>query len=74
MKETVQSKRKLKKNPKRVKIQIKEATGKTGHNHNVQRKTNSHVVLSPVFSTKEQEKLFAQCAKKTMSTEAMLRW
>ena len=32
------------------------------------------VFLSPVFSTKEQEELFAKCARESMSTETTLRW
>ena len=34
----------------------------------------SRVVLSPVFSTKEQEKMFSECAKKSVSTIAELKW
>ena len=35
---------------------------------------SGRVIMSPVFSTKEQEKLFAKCARESMSTEARLRW
>lgn len=37
-------------------------------------RTEGRVTLSPVFSTKEQERLFAKCAKECMSTEARLKW
>ncbi len=30
--------------------------------------------MSPVFSTREQEKLFAKCARESMSIDARLRW
>ena len=32
------------------------------------------VVVSPVFKTKEQEKLFAECAAKSMSIDSYLKW
>ena len=34
----------------------------------------SRNVLSPVFRTKEQEELFAKCARESMSLDAMLTW
>lgn len=37
-------------------------------------KKNTKCVLSPVFSSPDQEKLFAQCSKDSMSTEARLKW
>ena len=35
---------------------------------------SSKVILSPVFATEEQERLFAECAKKTMCTDSKLSW
>ncbi len=32
------------------------------------------VKLSPVFSTKEQEELFAKCAQESMNTKVELIW
>ena len=32
------------------------------------------VVLTPVFSSKKQEALFAKCAKKAMSSKSRLQW
>lgn len=32
------------------------------------------VVVSSVFKTKEQEKLFAECAAKSMSIDSYLKW
>lgn len=37
-------------------------------------KKSSKVIMSPVFSTREQEKLFAKCARESMSIDARLRW
>jgi len=34
----------------------------------------SRNVLSPVFSTKEQEELFSECARKSMDINARLTW
>lgn len=48
----------------------KDAVVKVKHN----RKTNIPAILSPVFSTKEQEEFFAKCAEKCMSTETRLNW
>ena len=32
------------------------------------------VIVASVFKTKEQEKLFSECAEKSMSTTAFLKW
>ena len=39
-----------------------------------EQKKSGRVIMSPVFSTKEQEKLFAKCARESMSIDARLRW